>query len=223
MQKLIKILAIDGPSGSGKGTVSKMLAKHLGWHMLDSGALYRALALYVLQDCCALNDIGRIAHLASVLPVRFSDAKVYLAEVDVSHDIRSESCSDVTSKIASIPAVRDALLDLQRTFAQPPGLVADGRDMGTVIFPEAFVKIYLDASVEERAKRRFMQLKDGGYNVNLQDLVADIIQRDVRDRTRAVAPLKPAPDAIILETTSMSVELVFQAINDLVQQRLSNF
>lgn len=223
MHNLSKILTIDGPSGSGKGTISRMLASHLGWHMLDSGALYRVLALQVLRDGCALNDVSRIARLAGVLPVEFIDAKIYLAGVEVTHDIRAESCSSVASRIAVLPAVRDALLALQRDFAQPSGLVADGRDMGTVVFPEAFIKIYLDASVEERAKRRFLQLKDNGYNVNLQDLVADIIQRDVRDKTRAVAPLKPALDAIIIESTSMSIDAVFQSINDIVQQRLSNY
>lgn len=221
MPDLTPVLTIDGPAGSGKGTVSHLLATELGWHMLDSGALYRVLALYVLQDNCAFDDIGRISYLTGTLPVEFSDRTVFLAGQDVTREIRSEACSDVASKIAAIPSVRDALLARQRLFAQSPGLVADGRDMGTTVFPEAFLKIYLDASVEERAKRRFLQLKEGGYNVNLQDLVADIIQRDVRDKTRAVAPLKPANDAVIIETSAMSIEVVFQQILSLVQQRLS--
>lgn len=221
MSNLTPVLTIDGPSGSGKGTVSRLLAAHLGWHMLDSGALYRVLALYILQDNCAFNDIERITYLAGTLPVDFAAECVSLAGIDVTREIRSEACGDVASKIAVIPEVREALLARQRLFAQPPGLVADGRDMGTVVFPNAFLKVYLDASVEERAKRRFLQLKEGGYNVNLQDLVADLIQRDVRDKTRAVAPLKPADDAVIIESSAMSIDAVFQAINDLVQQRLS--
>lgn len=222
MPNLTPVLAIDGPSGSGKGTISRLLSQHLGWHMLDSGALYRVLALYVLQDECAFDDLGRIEYLAGTLPAEFSDVGAFLAGVDVSREIRSEACGDVASKIAAYPSVREALLARQRLFAEPPGLVADGRDMGTVVFPEAFLKIYLDASVEERAKRRFLQLKQSGYNVNLQDLEADLIQRDVRDKTRAVAPLKPAPDAVILDTTGMDIQAVFQAIKALAQQRLSS-
>lgn len=221
MSDLTPVLTVDGPAGSGKGTVSSLLAAHLGWHMLDSGAIYRVLALYVLRDNCAFDDIERISYLAGSLPVEFLDRLVFLAGSDVTREIRSEACSDVASKIAVIPSVRDALLARQRLFAQSPGLVADGRDMGTTVFPEAFLKIYLDASVEERAKRRFLQLKEGGYNVNLQDLVADIIQRDVRDKTRAVAPLKPANDAVIIETSTIGIEVVFQRILSLVQQRLS--
>lgn len=222
MPDLTPILTIDGPSGSGKGTISKLIAKHLGWHMLDSGAIYRVLALRVLRENCAFDDIDTIESLAGMLDVEFSDYGAYLAGIDVSREIRSEACGDVASKISAFPTVRDALLARQRLFAQSPGLVADGRDMGTIVFPEAFLKIYLDASVEERAKRRFLQLKESGYNVNLQDLVADIIQRDVRDRTRAVAPLRPAPDAILIDSTALDIGGVFQQIVHLVQQRLSN-
>jgi cytidylate kinase len=222
MPDLTPVLTIDGPSGSGKGTISHLLAEHLGWHLLDSGALYRVLALYVLQDNCAFDAVNRIEHLAATLPAEFSDRMAFLAGVDVTREIRKEACGDVASKIAAIPSVREALLARQRLFAQSPGLVADGRDMGTVVFPDAFLKIYLDASVTERAKRRYLQLKEGGYSVNLHDLEADLMQRDVRDRTRAVAPLQPAPDAVILDTTGMSIDAVFQAINTLVQQRLSS-
>ncbi len=221
MFDLIPILTIDGPSGSGKGTISRLLAKELGWHMLDSGSLYRVLALYVLQDNCAFNDVTRITHLASILPVEFVDRQVLLDGADVSKHIRDEACGEVASQIAVLPEVRQTLLARQRQFAKMPGLVADGRDMGTIVFTEAFLKIYLDASVEERAKRRFLQLKDGGYSVNLQDLVADIMQRDVRDRTRAVAPLRPADDAIIIDSSKMNIEEVLVEIKSLVRQRLS--
>ncbi|HSX19817.1 MAG TPA: (d)CMP kinase [Gammaproteobacteria bacterium] len=221
MSNVTPIVTIDGPSGSGKGTVSRILAEHLGWHMLDSGAIYRLLALSVLHDDCAFDDVGRIEYLAKHLAAEFVGQQVLLEGKDVSHAIRSEACGDVASKVAVIPEVRAALLDRLRKFAQLPGLVADGRDMGTVVFPDAFLKIFLDASVEERAKRRFLQLKAGGYNVNLQDLVADLMQRDVRDRTRAVAPLEPAQDAIIIESSNMGIQEVFEQINSLVQQHLS--
>ena len=222
MPDLTPVLTIDGPSGSGKGTISKLVAKHLGWHMLDSGAMYRVLALQVLQKNCALDDIDTIESIAARLDIEFSDYGAFLSGVDVSREIRTESCGNIASKISAFPAVREALLARQRLFAQSPGLVADGRDMGTVVFPEAFLKIYLDASAEERAKRRFLQLKESGYNVNLHDLVADIMQRDVRDKTRAVAPLKPASDAILIDSTALDIDGVFQKIVHLVQQRLSN-
>lgn len=222
MSDLTPVITIDGPSGSGKGTISRLLAKDLGWHMLDSGALYRVLAQYVLQHNCAFDDVIKITHLAAVLPAEFVDTQVLLAGEDVTKHIRSEACSDVASRIAVLPQVREALLARQRAFAQKPGLVADGRDMGTVVFPEAILKIYLDASVEERAKRRFLQLKEGGYSVTLQDLVTDLIQRDVRDKTRAVAPLKPADDAIIIDSSTMSIEEVLIEIKSLVRQRLSS-
>lgn len=222
MPDLTPVLTIDGPSGSGKGTVSKLLAEHLGWHLLDSGALYRVLALQVLHDNCSFDDIDRIEILAGTLNAEFSDNAAYLNGIAVTQEIRNEACSDVASRIAAYPSVRTALLARQKLFAQPPGLVADGRDMGTVVFPDAFLKIYLDASVEERAKRRFLQLKESGYNVTLQDLVADIMQRDIRDKTRAVAPLEPAPDAILLDCTDIGIEAVFKTIANLVKQRLSN-
>ncbi len=222
MPDLTPILTIDGPSGSGKGTVSRLLAEHLGWHILDSGALYRVLALQVLHDNCSFDDIGRIEFLAGTLDAEFSVGAAYLNGVAVTQEIRNEGCGDVASRIAAYPSVREALLARQRLFVQPPGLVADGRDMGTVVFPEAFLKIYLDASVEERAKRRFLQLKESGYNVTLQDLIADIMQRDIRDKTRAVAPLEPASDAILLDSTDIGIEAVFNTIDNLVTQRLSN-
>jgi len=221
MPEHIPVLTIDGPGGVGKGTVSQLLAKHFGWRFLDSGAIYRVLALAVLRDNCAFNNEPRIVHLAQTLAAEFKDNKAWLDGQDVSTELRSEACSDVASKIAAIPEVRAALLERQRQFAQSPGLVADGRDMGTVVFPEAFLKIYLDATVEERAQRRFLQLKKSGYNAKLADLITDIIQRDLRDKTRAVAPLKPAEDAILVDTSQMKIEEVFNLIVGYAEQRLS--
>jgi len=221
MPEHIPVLTIDGPSGSGKGTIARLLAKDLGWHMLDSGAIYRTLAFYAQQQACPLENGQQIEALARKLPVEFKDSQVFLDKIDVSKDIRSEGCGEAASKIAVFPNVRQALLTRQRAFSQLPGLVADGRDMGTVVFPEAFMKVYLDASAEERAKRRFLQLKDGGYDANIQDLVADIIQRDVRDKSRAVAPLKPAADAVIIDSSSMQITEVFNMIIEQARQRLS--
>jgi cytidylate kinase len=221
MSKPIPILAIDGPSGSGKGTITRLVADKLGWHVLDSGALYRVLALYAIQHNCALDHSEQLEKLAHQLPVEFKHGKVMLSGNDVTAAIRSEDCSVAASKVAVIPTVRTALISRQRAFAQLPGLVADGRDMGTVVFPQAFLKIYLDASEEERAKRRYSQLKDSGYNVNLQDLVVELVQRDERDKSRAVAPLKPAADAVIIDTSKMSISEVLDVVIAEARQRLN--
>ncbi|MDM7322564.1 MAG: (d)CMP kinase, partial [Gammaproteobacteria bacterium] len=196
----VPVLTIDGPSGSGKGTIARLLAKQLGWHMLDSGALYRLTALAAQRRGIDLGDAEAVARVAAELDVRFEgdeETRVILEGDDVTLQIRSEEAGAAASKVAVHPAVREALLDRQRRFAQPPGLVADGRDMGTVVFPDALVKIYLDASAEVRGERRYKQLKDKGLDANLSQIIEDIRQRDARDMQRPVAPLKPAEDAYV--------------------------
>ena len=206
------VIAIDGPSGSGKGTISRKLAARLGWHYLDSGALYRLVALGAQRRGISLEDAPALAALAAALDVRFSPAaaaeSVRLDGVEVAPDLRTENAGEAASKVAAVPLVRAALLERQRGFARPPGLVADGRDMGTVVFPEATLKVYLTASAEERARRRHNQLKEKGIDVSLPDLSWDIAQRDARDANRTVAPLRPAAEAQILDSTSLSPEEV---------------
>jgi len=210
----IPILTIDGPSGSGKGTICARVARQLGWHLLDSGALYRLVALGARRHGIPLDDESALADYATTLDVRFElpeagGAPLTLLEGEAVGDaIRSETCGNDASKVAALPAVRAALLQRQRDFAQLPGLVADGRDMGTVVFPAAAVKIYLTASVEERAQRRYKQLIEKGISANLAGLVDEIAERDARDSQRKVAPLKPAQDALVLDTTSMTIDEV---------------
>lgn len=207
----IPVLTIDGPSGSGKGTVARLLAKKLGWHMLDSGALYRLTALAAQRRGVDLSDADAVARVAAGLDVRFEgdeEPRVILEGEDVTQRIRSEEAGAAASMVAAHPAVRDALLERQRRFAQPPGLVADGRDMGTVVFPDAPVKIYLDASAEVRGERRYKQLKDKGIDANLNRIIEDIRQRDQRDMQRPVAPLKPAEDAHVIDSSHLTVEQV---------------
>lgn len=216
-QNKIPVITIDGPSGSGKGTISKLLAQKLGWHLLDSGALYRVLALAALQQNIDIDDIKALYDLALDLPVEFVGSKsdssaILLAGKDITLDIRSEACSKAASKVAAIPEVREALLARQRQFEQSPGLVADGRDMGTVVFPDAECKIFLTASPEERAKRRCQQLQDQGRSVSLRAVLQDIIARDARDSDRKVSPLKPAKDAITVDTTALAIKEVMQKI-----------
>jgi cytidylate kinase len=206
------VITIDGPSASGKGTVAERVAKALGFHFLDSGALYRLTALLAMKNTVALNDEARVAELAAALPATFRDGAVWLADENVSDAIRAEAVGEGASKVAALPAVRAALLDRQRAYRQAPGLVADGRDMGTVIFPDAATKIFLTASAEARAERRYKQLIDKGNSASLTALVADMQARDARDTARLVAPLKPAPDALFLDTTSMDVESAVQAV-----------
>jgi len=208
----VPVVAIDGPSGSGKGTIGKLLAQKLGWHYLDSGALYRLTALAALRRHLDFGDAKALAAVAAGLDVRFSPAaageRVYLDGEDVADELRTERAGDAASKVAAVPEVRAALLERQRDFAVPPGLVADGRDMGTVVFPNALLKVVLTASAEARAMRRHKQLKEKGIDVSLPDLSWDIAQRDARDANRTVAPFKPAPDAHVIDSTSLTPEEV---------------
>ncbi len=205
------VIAVDGPSGVGKGTLCQWLAARLGWSLLDSGALYRLTALAALRRNLSLEDEVRLAVVAAGLDVEFQACpagapRIVLDGVEVGVELRSESCGDAASRVAALPAVRAALLHRQRDFRRAPGLVADGRDMGTVVFPDAELTLFLTASSEERARRRYKQLRENGLNVNLKNLVEEIDARDRRDAQRAVAPLEPAPDAEILDTTRMSIE-----------------
>lgn len=206
------IITIDGPSGTGKGTIAALLAERLGLHCLDSGALYRVLGLAAGRQGLDLDDGDGLVPLASTLPVRFIDGRVLLSGEDVSDAIRTEPAGMAASRVAVHPPVRAALLDWQHRQVQPPGLVADGRDMGTVVFPDAALKVFLDASAEERAARRYKQLKGKGLSANLATLVSDIRERDSRDRNRPVAPLRPAEDAIVVDSTRLSIDAVLDRV-----------
>ena len=222
--KNIPVIAIDGPSGTGKGTVASALARELGFHLLDSGSLYRVLGIAVHHAGIDLQDYEAIANLARGLDIQFGlqgPGSVALAGEDISLEIRTDLGSDMASRVGAIPAAREALMDRQLAFRQPPGLVADGRDMGTVVFPDARPKIYLTASLEERAQRRYKQLLDKGIDAILRDLLQDLTERDARDSSRATSPLKPANDAIVIDTTHMSAEEVLAQVMDLVQKALS--
>jgi cytidylate kinase len=202
----IPVITIDGPTASGKGTVAHRVADHLGFHLLDSGALYRLTALSALRRGVDLGDEHGLAKTAEHLNVRFNGDRIYMGTEEVSNAIRAEDVGNTASKIAALPAVRQALYGLQLSFRETPGLVADGRDMGTVIFPGAQLKVFLTASVEARAQRRYKQLIDKGFSANMDDLLADLQSRDARDTGRAVAPLKPAEGAHILDTSNMTVD-----------------
>ena len=220
----VPVLTIDGPSGSGKGTVARQVAERIRWHLLDSGALYRLVAFAAQRRGESLEDEGANSAIAQHLDVRFGadaagEEQIWLEGAEVSRDIRTERAGDGASKVAALPAVRAALVDRQRAFARPPGLVADGRDMGTVIFPDAGLKIFLTASAEERARRRYKQLKDKGVGANLAALSLEIAERDRRDASRPIAPLRPADDALIIDSTSMSIDAVVARVLELAAQR----
>lgn len=215
------VITVDGPSGVGKGTMSQMLADKLGWHLLDSGALYRITAFAASESGAGLTDETAVAEIARNLDVVFRSAdggvKVELAGQDISADIRTETAGNNASIVAVLPAVREALLQRQRDFAEAPGLIADGRDMGTTVFPDSPLKFYLTASAEVRAERRYNQLKEKGLCVNVASLVEEIRERDDRDSNRTASPLKPADDAVVVDTSSMSIEKVFQQMVEKVQ------
>jgi CMP/dCMP kinase len=218
------VIAIDGPSGSGKGTVSRRVAQALGWHWLDSGALYRLVGLAGAQAGLAADDRAGHAALAQSMAVRFEttddgEERVWLADQDMTGQIRSQQAGELASRVAAWAAVRAGLLQRQRAFRIPPGLVADGRDMGSVVFPDAYLKVYLTASAEERARRRHKQLKDKGLNVSLAALSREIAERDHRDATRTVAPLKVAADAVLLDSTRLAVDDVVARVLSLAHAR----
>jgi cytidylate kinase len=208
------VITIDGPTASGKGTVATLLAAHLGFHLLDSGALYRLAALASMRYAIAPDDADALAALIDDLHITFREGLAQLDGTDVSADIRAEEVGNRASVIAAHPSVRTALVARQRAFRKAPGLVADGRDMGTVIFPDAVLKVFLTASVEARAARRHKQLIQKGFSANMDDLLRDLRERDARDSNRAAAPLKPAEDARLLDTSALSID---QAVDQVVQ------
>lgn len=221
----VPIITIDGPSGSGKGTIARKVADTLRWHLLDSGALYRLVAYAGQQRGVAGDDEPTFAAIARNLDVKFgtdaqAEEQIWLAGAEVSRAIRTEQAGEGASRVAVMPTVRAALVDRQHGFAIPPGLVADGRDMGTVIFPSAGLKIFLTASADERARRRYKQLKDKGLGANLAALSLEIAERDRRDANRPIAPLKPADDAVIVDSTSMSIDAVVERVLELAAARL---
>ena len=217
------VICIDGPSGAGKGTLSQHLAAELGWHLLDSGALYRVVGFAGRLAAVSLEDSDAVAGIARSLDVDFrptdDGVSVWLAGDDVTAHLRTEEGGRDASTVAALPAVREALLLRQQELARPPGLIADGRDMGTVVFPQAPLKIFLTASAEARAERRFHQLQGMGESVSLARLLTDIQQRDARDQSRAVSPLVPAEDAIVIDSTALSADEVLQAARDLAAAR----
>ena len=221
----IPVITIDGPSGSGKGTVATLTAKDLGFRLLDSGALYRSLAVSAIKREVNLEDHQQLADLARCLNIEFdlfNSGSVWLDGEDVSLSIRTDIVSKAASLLGTIPAVRAALHEQQLAFRKEPGLVADGRDMGTVVFPDALVKIYLTARLEERVQRRYKQLIDKGIDATLPLLLRDLKERDAKDSERPISPLKPAKDAVVLDTTVLQVDQVVQLVMSIVRDRLAS-
>lgn len=220
----VPVIAIDGPSGSGKGTVARRVARHLGWHLLDSGALYRLVALAGQGAGLTPDDVAGHAGVAARLDAHFGmdpsgEEQVWLAGRDVTRELRAEATGEAASRVAAWPEVRSALMGRQRAFARPPGLVADGRDMGSIVFRDAGLKIFLTASAEERALRRYKQLKGKGLSGSLAALSAEIAERDRRDTTRAVAPLVAVPEAVVVDSTALTIEEVVGRVIELARER----
>jgi CMP/dCMP kinase len=218
------VITVDGPSGSGKGTVSRLVAERLGWHWLDSGALYRLVALAALRRGMDLDDVDALAELARNLDARFEvdaagEPVILLDGTSVGGELRTEQAGNAASRVAANQPVRDALLERQRAFCRAPGLVADGRDMGTVVFTQAPLKVFLTASCEERARRRYKQLKEQGLSANLHALSEELAERDRRDAERSVAPLKPADDAVVLDSTHMDIDSVLEQVLRLAHEK----
>lgn len=215
---VVPVIAIDGPSASGKGTIAQRLAEALGFHYLDSGALYRLVALAGLRAGVDLDDEQRLAALAAALDVRFAGGEIILSEQGVTDDIRSEACGMGASRVGALPGVRRALLARQQAFRQAPGLVAEGRDMGTVVFPDAMLKVFLTASVEVRAERRYKQLKEKGIDANMRTLLRELHERDQRDSARSAAPLQMAVDARELDSTGLGIDEIVRQVLDWYRQ-----
>ena len=220
MNNSVPVLAIDGPSGSGKGTLAAWMAVELGWHLLDSGALYRIVAAMAVRRRLDIDREPSMRALAESLRIAFPNGRVLVDDLDLTDEIRTEDMGVLASRVAALPAVRTAILVVQRDFAQAPGLVADGRDMGTVVFPHAGLKIFLDASAEARAERRYNQLKNKGLSVSLRDLLEQIQERDARDRERATAPLQAAHDAMLIDSTQMTIQEVCSTVMQAAKQQL---
>ena len=215
----IPVITVDGPTASGKGTVASALSERLGYHVLDSGVLYRATALAALRGAVGAEDETALAALAEELDIGFEAGSIHLDGADVTAQLRDEEVGSLASRISALPAVRQALLRLQFSFRQLPGLVADGRDMGTVVFPDADLKIYLTASAEARARRRHQQLEAAGVSSTLEGLLAGLRERDARDQNRATAPLKPAADAVLLDNSALTIDSTVDTVKDLWEQR----